>query len=140
MWSSAEFFEVKFRCIKCGICCIDTQMELLPEDIERIAALGYRPEDFATVDGDVVRLKNVEGHCVFYDPSTSTCRIYEHRPVGCRLYPLVFDGREVYVDRTCPTWDTVPRKEVERLGPYVRFFVDDSRKTAIIVRLRGKLL
>lgn len=136
-WRSPEFFEVKFKCIKCGICCIGTEMELLPEDIERITALGYKLEEFAVEKDGIYRLRNVDGHCVFYDPATSTCKIYSHRPIGCRLYPLVFDGREVYVDKTCPTWHTIPRKEVERLGPYVKRFVEDVKTAPIVVKLRG---
>ncbi len=136
IWSDPSFFEVKFKCIKCGVCCIGTQMELLPEDIERIEALGYRLEDFAVFDGDIYRLKNVDGHCVFYDPSTSLCKIYENRPIGCRLYPLVYDGSAVYVDRTCPTWNTVSRREVERLAPYVAKFVEDVKRTKIVIKLR----
>jgi len=139
VWSNPSFFEVRFKCIKCGICCLGTEMELLPEDVERIEALGYRIEDFAVADGEMLRLKNVDGHCVFYDPATASCKIYENRPVGCRLYPLVYDGREVYVDRTCPTWDTVSRRELERLAPYVVKFVDDARRARIVVKLRKGL-
>lgn len=136
VWSNPSFFEVKFKCIKCGVCCVGTQMELLPEDVERLEALGYRLEDFAVFDGVVYRLKNVDGHCVFYDPGTSTCKIYENRPIGCRLYPLVYDGDKVYVDKTCPTWNTVPRREVERLARYVVKFVEDVQRTKIVIRLR----
>ena len=139
VWSNPSFFEVRFKCIRCGICCLGTEMELLPEDVERIEALGYRIEDFAVTDGEVLRLKNVDGHCVFYDSATASCKIYENRPVGCRLYPLVYDGREVYVDRTCPTWDTVSRRELERLAPYVVKFVDDARRARIVVKLRKGL-
>ena len=136
VWANPSFFEVKFKCIKCGICCVGTQMELLPEDIERIEALGYRLDEFAVFDGEIYRLKNIDGHCIFYDPATSTCKIYDKRPIGCRLYPLVYDGRQVYVDRTCPTWDTVPRREIERLAPYVAKFIDDVKRTRIVIRLR----
>ena len=42
LWERPEWFEVKFRCIKCGVCCVGTEMELLAEDIERITARGYK--------------------------------------------------------------------------------------------------
>lgn len=114
-------------------------MELLPEDIERIEGLGYRFDEFAVIDGDVVRLRNVDGHCFFYDPKRAVCKIYEHRPIGCRLYPLVYDGREVYVDKTCPTWNTVPRREIDRLAPYVAKFVRDAQNAKIVLKLRKGL-
>ncbi len=36
VFDDTEFFEVKMNCTKCGRCCLNTEMELLPEDIERI--------------------------------------------------------------------------------------------------------
>ncbi len=129
------YFEVKFRCIACGICCLGTQMELLVEDINRITGLGYKLEEFAVFDGTYYRLRNVEGHCYFYDPETRKCKIYAHRPRGCRLYPLVYDGDGVTVDKTCPTWRTVPKREVVRLAPHVVGFVRDAGLTRLRLRL-----
>jgi Fe-S-cluster containining protein len=135
VWSQPEWFEVRFKCLKCGACCVGTEMELLAEDIRRVAAAGYAPEDFAVERDGIYRLRNVDGHCVFYDPSSRSCRIYSIRPVGCRLYPLVYDGETVTVDRSCPAWRTVPRREVERLAPYVIEFVKSVRVTGLRVRL-----
>lgn len=135
MWQKADWFEVKFRCIKCGICCIGTEMELLAEDIKRIESAGYKLEEFAVEINGIYRLKNVDGHCVFYDAATRTCKIYPIRPVGCRLYPLVYDGEKVTVDKTCPTWDTVPASEIKRLAPYVLKFLDDVKIAKIKIKL-----
>jgi Fe-S-cluster containining protein len=137
VWERPEWFEVEFKCIACGVCCIGTEMELLAEDIGRITARGYKMEDFVAEKDGVYRLKNVDGHCVFYDPKTRMCKIYDIRPVGCRMYPLVYDGRSVTVDKTCPTWDTVPRSEIKRLGPYVLRFLEDVKLAKIKIRLRS---
>lgn len=136
MWRDLGWFEVKFRCIKCGVCCIGTEMELLAEDIRRIEAAGFKLEEFAVEKDGVYRLKNVDGHCVFYEPESRSCKIYHIRPVGCRLYPLVYNGERVEVDKTCPTWDTVPRSEVERLGPYVVKFLEEVKLAKVKIRLR----
>jgi len=32
IFDDPEFFEVKMHCTMCGKCCLNTQMELLPED------------------------------------------------------------------------------------------------------------
>ncbi|MCU7787420.1 YkgJ family cysteine cluster protein [Pyrobaculum sp. 3827-6] len=136
MWRDLKWFEVSFRCIKCGICCVGTEMELLAEDIERITSAGYRLEDFAVEKDGVYRLRNVDGHCYFYDPASRSCKIYDIRPIGCRIYPLIFDGEKVDVDRTCPTWHTVPRREVERLAPYVVKFLNDAKIAKIKIKLR----
>lgn len=135
-FDDAAFFEVKFHCIRCGGCCVGTEMELLPEDIERIVSLGHKIEEFAVFDGERWRLRNVDGHCVFYDKATGLCKIYENRPIGCRLYPLQVSDDGVYVDKQCPTWHTVPRSELERLGPYLPLFVKRSLETSLWIRLR----
>ncbi len=89
-------------------------MPLTDEDIRRIESLGYRREDFSVKDGKVTRLRNVSGRCYFLD-SENRCRIYPHRPEGCRLYPAVLDGGRVVVDKLCPRWrEVVVTKGVER--------------------------
>ncbi|WP_054854224.1 YkgJ family cysteine cluster protein [Vulcanisaeta distributa] len=137
VFDDPEFFEVKMNCTKCGKCCLSTQMELLPEDIERIIRLGYGLSDFAVFDGEMWRLRNVDGHCVFLNPQTMECTIYENRPIGCRIYPLVYDDAEgPYIDKECPAWNTVDRNEIKRLGKYLPLFITRSNQTSQWVRLR----
>ncbi|WP_457550278.1 YkgJ family cysteine cluster protein, partial [Archaeoglobus sp.] len=53
--------------------------------------------------------------CYFLDES-NRCRIYEHRPIGCRIYPVVLDvetGKAV-VDDLCPKKDSIRRKDLRR--------------------------
>jgi hypothetical protein len=77
-------------------------MPLSRPDIERIQKLGYRLTDFAQKTEDEMLLKNKLGKCVFL--SDCGCRIYPHRPEGCRLYPLVYDenSQKATVDYLCP--------------------------------------
>ncbi len=124
-----KFFEVKMRCTKCGLCCIKTEMELLPEDIERLVSLGYKLEDIAYYDGIYWRLKNINDHCVFYDVEKRECKIYDYRPIGCRLYPLQFDGEKVIIDKSCPEWRSISRSEVKRLEKYVIMFIEKAKLT-----------
>ncbi|MGC8571260.1 YkgJ family cysteine cluster protein [Caldivirga sp.] len=139
VFNDLKYVEVAFKCTLCGLCCINTRMELLPEDIERIEQLGYRLEDFAEFDGEygVWRLRNVNNHCVFFDEESKKCRIYENRPVGCRLYPLNYDDEYgVVVDKYCPQWSTVPVSEVRRLRPVVELFVRRITETNEYVRVK----
>ena len=77
-------------------------MILFKSDIERIAGLGYRVEDFAAEVGGYVRLKNVEGRCYFLG-SDGRCKIYSYRPIGCRVYPLIIgEDDEPALDPECP--------------------------------------
>jgi len=96
------FFTSPF-CLTCGACCRGTEMLLLREDVERLEGLGFRREEFAVEREGFLRLRNTGGLCVFYDAGTGRCRVYDARPLGCRLYPLVFDEeRGVLLDPECP--------------------------------------
>lgn len=78
-------------------------MILALKDIGRIESLGFKLESFTEWDGVFYRLKNINGHCVFYDEAKGKCLIYSYRPVGCQLYPLVFDEEKgVIMDSDCP--------------------------------------
>ena len=133
-----KFFEVKMNCLRCGRCCMGTQMELLPEDIERLLNLGYKLEDFAYFDGVYWRLKNRDGYCVFFDKEKKSCKIYEYRPIGCRLYPLQWDPitEEVYIDPDCPANKSINRSEIDRLKNVVKAFVKQAEKTPMWIRIK----
>jgi len=96
---------------KCNLCCIETEMSLTSSDINRILRLGYRLENFAVkVEGEW-RLRNIDGKCVFL--GDKGCRIYPYRPLGCRLYPLVYDESSgtVRFDEICPYADEFERTD-----------------------------
>ncbi len=90
------------RMHSCVKCCIETEMPLVKSDIERIRKLGYKLEEFATKNTGTWKLKNKHGKCVFL--KTNGCAIYPYRPLGCRLYPLVYDEteRRPVLDNLCP--------------------------------------
>ncbi len=100
-------------CSNCGLCCEETVMELSSEDIARIEKMGYRLEEFAVTDDVVTRLRNVEGYCIFYSRADNKCQIYKKRPMGCRLYPVVYLANEgVIIDDLCPMGHTISEKEL----------------------------
>mgnify|MGYP000029319360 CR=1 FL=1 len=106
----------------CGKCCYNTEMPLTREDIERIVKLGFPEKYFVNYNGQVPKLKNIEGHCVFLDVRTGKCKIYENRPLGCRLYPLVYDAKEdrVTVDKLCPKFNEVSEETIRKYEEYVK--------------------
>jgi Fe-S-cluster containining protein len=92
-------------------------MELSSEDIARLENIGYRLEEFAVIDDGVIRLRNVDGICYFYSRADKKCQIYEERPLGCYLYPVVYLANEgVIVDELCPMGHTISEKEVRTKG------------------------
>jgi len=92
-------------------------MELSSTDIERLEEAGYRLEEFAAMDDDVTRLRNVDGWCYFYSLADKKCRIYGKRPLGCYLYPVVYLVNEgPIVDELCPMRQTISKQELETKG------------------------
>ena len=85
---------------KCSRCCTDTEMTLSLEDVERIEEMGHKGF-FKGVDGYLC-LVNVDNICFFL--KNGLCSIYEHRPLGCRLYPVIYDeeGECAILDDFCP--------------------------------------
>lgn len=88
---------VKFKCVRCGVCCGDTKQKtrrilLLRSEVEKIASFTCRPIlDFSVEieDGDpyVYEMKkSKEGKCVFL--KDDQCSIYSLRPLICVFYPF----------------------------------------------------
>lgn len=124
--------KVRFRCVHCGHCCTDVVCLPTPWDVIQIVkATGEDPRDFlefltpeeiSEVDADdptwlecgderrIMALRRGHKGCFFLDKKTKHCRIYEHRPILCRLYPFKlretksgkFDGFSLHKDVDCP--------------------------------------
>jgi len=93
-------------------------MLLSNADIERLERLGYDRQKFVRYDRHgFARLKNRHGLCVFYDVEKCRCQIYRHRPLGCRIYPVIYSEQEgIVVDDLCPMQNTVSKIELKREG------------------------
>jgi hypothetical protein len=77
-------------------------MPLSNSDIVRIKGLGF-PEDFFALKKNGNRqLRNLSEKCVFHNGQR--CTIYNYRPEGCQLYPVIFneDVGEAVLDSYCP--------------------------------------
>jgi hypothetical protein len=88
-------------------------MLLCAEDIERLERKGYSKQFFAQFDRDgYAELRNQQGCCVFYDAENRRCRVYADRPLGCRIYPIIYDeAKGIVVDDICHAKDTVTEKQ-----------------------------
>jgi len=106
-------------CLKCDVCCRFLQATSLMAPFFSEAELRRADLDeqcfchARSGRGEYVLLRprpaGLEGHeCPAFVAETNRCRIYEHRPLDCRLYPFVlaFDpgGTRVTLalDPTCP--------------------------------------
>ena len=87
-------------------------MELSSDDIRRLEDAGYHRDQFSVLDNHAIRLMNVDGWCYFYSLAERKCRVYRNRPLGCRLYPVVYSVDEGFVvDELCPMGHTVSERE-----------------------------
>ena len=93
-------------------------MWLSEADIEELEIAGYCREDFIHYDNQgIAQLRNRDGYCVFYDKALRRCKAYRHRPLGCRIYPVVYSEDEgIIVHNLCPMKETVSRKEIKQNG------------------------
>jgi Fe-S-cluster containining protein len=92
-------------------------MELSSDDVKRLEEAGYRRDEFAVRDDHIVRLRNVGGWCYFYSLAGQNCRVYENRPLGCSLYPVVYSAdKGAIVDELCPMGHTVSERELRAKG------------------------
>ena len=90
-------------------------MLLSKEDIERLESTGFSRADFTVTYGDgLAKLRNVGGWCYFYNSAEKKCQVYEDRPLGCLLYPVVYSIDEgVIADELCPMRHTVSKHELK---------------------------
>jgi Fe-S-cluster containining protein len=109
------------RCIRCGVCCQETDMMLSADDITRLEKRGYSQDSFIRIDREgYALLRNRQGHCVFYNAQERHCRVYGSRPSGCRVYPVVCDEEKVImVDSICHAQTTISEQEKARRGKRV---------------------
>ncbi len=114
------------RCLRCGVCCKKTEMLLSIEDINRLEGVGYRKEFFVLFDKEgYARLRNLDNHCVFYDVENQRCTAYSCRPLGCRLYPVIYDEQKgIILDNICRVTYHLNEKQTARKGLNVLRFLD----------------
>jgi len=107
-------------------------MQLSQEDIlsiEKESQGKWQKQDFSEKIEEFDQLKNIDGHCIFYDISQKKCRIYLYRPVGCRFYPLIFnpDTSKCEFDLDCPHRQQFYRHRPEYLTKCkeLRFWIEN---------------
>lgn len=120
------------RCKNCGVCCINTEMLLSNQDIKRLTEKGYPKEHFVQTDEDgYAQLRNIHGHCIFYDMAKRRCIVYEDRPEGCQIYPVIFDEeRGIILDGECNATETITDEEKQEKGKKVVALLERIDKQA----------
>jgi Fe-S-cluster containining protein len=87
-------------------------------DIEKLEREGYPREFFVFFDKEgYAKLRNKRSHCVFYDVKSRRCKVYSSRPLGCRLYPVIYvEAKGIVVDKICRAKGKFNEKTLEGRG------------------------
>lgn len=95
---SAKWYRdgLQFECTGCGACCsgepgyvwVNSQ-----EIVDMAAALDIAPSEFRRrfvrrVGNRMSLVEYPDGDCIFLDPETRKCLVYQARPVQCRSWPF----------------------------------------------------
>jgi Fe-S-cluster containining protein len=101
------------RCSNCGVCCTETEMMLSQKDIARLERKGFSRGYFVRITKQgYAHLKNRGGYCVFYDSKNRKCCVYQDRPSGCRVYPVIVDeDTGIILDSICQSRNTISQAE-----------------------------
>lgn len=131
------------RCLRCGICCKETEMLLSEKDIKQLEKKGYIREFFVRFDNEgYAILRNQGGYCVFYNKKNGKCKVRSSRPLGCRIYPVIYDETKgVTIDTICPNRTTMTKKQKAKRGQKViklLKIIDDEAEQRHQSRLKMK--
>jgi Fe-S-cluster containining protein len=85
-----------FECTQCGACCSGAEGYVWVEQAEIDAMAELMGMDIAQFERKFVRRVGIkkslveypDGDCVFLDPSTRKCSVYQARPIQCRTWPF----------------------------------------------------
>ncbi|MCD6324320.1 MAG: YkgJ family cysteine cluster protein [Desulfurococcales archaeon] len=100
----------KFQCFRCLHCCFFSSEDecpvVLPREKRRLEELAEAEGvelTFRKVGNEGLYRWVIKGYCPFYDVRSRGCRIYEERPLACRMFPLLLNPKtgEVSVSRAC---------------------------------------
>jgi hypothetical protein len=93
-------------------------MLLTNADVTALEKLGYPTRSFVHFSKKgTAQLRNNRGTCVFYNTEKRRCKVYRLRPIGCRIYPVIYSEEVGIVwDDLCPEKSTSSEKEEELKG------------------------
>ena len=137
-------------CLHCDVCCRFPERDsfLRPfftaEEIQAAIEAGIASEHFSNTEGtqiDLVPSPVDEGYvCPAFDSATSHCRIYDVRPLDCRLYPfaLMWDATHAQVvlgwDTKCPYMREAVPAAIDRAADEIARWIEQDATMATIAR------
>lgn len=87
---------LRFECTQCGACC-SGEPGYVWVNLEEVDALAkqmkmdvnaFREKYVRKVGSRLSLIEYSNGDCIFLDPKTRGCLVYEARPIQCRTWPF----------------------------------------------------
>ena len=77
-----------WECLRCGLCCSTLRVRLLDEEVNKYKKRYGDVIEY--IDGKPFLKHKKNGGCIFleYKNNLAVCKIYEDRPLACRIYPF----------------------------------------------------
>jgi len=77
------------QCKQCGECCRNREIRITPDEARAISEHLRKPiDDFSSVVGPVLQLKQVDERCIFLE--NNKCKIHAVKPFQCKTYPIIY--------------------------------------------------
>ena len=87
---------LRFECTQCGVCCSGEpghvwvnadEVALLAEHLD-MEEEAFRDRFVRRVGSRFSLVEYPDGDCIFLDPDSRGCSVYEARPIQCRTWPF----------------------------------------------------
>ena len=87
---------LRFECTQCGACCSGEPgyVWVNAEEVDRLAkemqleVAEFREKYVRRVGSRMSLVEYPNGDCIFLDPTSRGCTVYEARPIQCRTWPF----------------------------------------------------
>jgi Fe-S-cluster containining protein len=132
-------------CLKCQGCCRFKEQDsvwspcLLDEEIQDFLDKNIPPLCLS-LDKKLMPIPNPQGEgyiCSLFDAQVNKCKIYEFRPLECRLYPFLISLRNkkvlLTVDLNCPyIKEKISSKEFKEYTDYLTDFLNSPKQLELL--------
>ncbi len=124
---------LKFECTQCGGCCsgepgavwVNSEEVLALAEHMQMDEASFRSKFVRKIDNRFSLVEYPDGDCIFLDPKSRGCLVYEARPIQCRTWPFWGSNLKTKMDweQTC---QVCPGAGVGKL--YTLDQIQDQRK------------
>ena len=111
----------------CTHCCIEADVPLLSEDIDRLTAHGYYDVYFSEDYNGAKFIRKIDGKCIFF--KDGVCEVYDYRPKRCQCSQIAYDDKtqKVMEFESCLFKDQIvlSKEEIEFMEDFIEILLKE---------------